>query len=385
MSVDGKLLSASRDDQRTDFIPMLQAGDIFDLADAIYPPQVERHHYNVSQLGNNSSYASSIYAPQVEGHHFNVSQLGTTPAYASGTYPPQYEGHHPNVSHLGTTSTYGSGIYPPQVEGHYSNVSQLGTIPAYGSGIYPTQVAGHHSNVSPLGNISTYGSGIYPPQVAGHHSNVSQLGSTSTYASGTELWDEGSNAHIDSTLFSTQDSIDNSSRLNTLGNHYVGGPDQHSMHTHNDECRESRAIVGSVGSNRRGKVVDPKEALVAERLWNFEASHESSFNEAAAAELLLADDIFATAVQLPYDPLWIENLMLDRSSFKIPRSNLKFEKLFLDKIIVQGDILVLGDADEGINKNLRNTALVSGCLVLLGSYINIQKGYKCIESLKLVA
>lgn len=139
------------------------------------------------------------------------------------------------------------------------------------------------------------------------------------------------------------------------------------MHPHNDECRESTTIAGSVCSRRREKVVDPEEALVAERLWNFEASHESSLQEAAAADLLLTEDVLAAAVQLPYDPLWIENFGLDRSSFKIPRSTLKFEKLFLDNIIVVGDILVLGDADEGITKNLRNTALVSGCLVLLGS------------------
>lgn len=129
---------------------------------------------------------------------------------------------------------------------------------------------------------------------------------------------------------------------------------------HNEERGESSRVGGRACLKGRGKVVNLEKALVADRLWNFEASHENTSQQDAASEPLLSNDQFLAAVQQPYDPLWIDNHGLDRSKLTIQRSNLKFEKLFLDSVLTVGDILVLGDMNQGIQENLRNTALVGG-------------------------
>lgn len=77
---------------------------------------------------------------------------------------------------------------------------------------------------------------------------------------------------------------------------------------------------------------------------------------------LILEAEFAAAASTPYDPLWIENYGLDPSQITFSSSAMKFDKLFLEKVIKVGDKLVLipehtPDADS-ITPPLRNVATV---------------------------
>lgn len=81
-----------------------------------------------------------------------------------------------------------------------------------------------------------------------------------------------------------------------------------------------------------------------------------------AQDGLILEAEFAAAVNKPYDPLWIENYGLDPSQITFSPSALKFDKLFLEKVIKVGDQLVLipdhlSEADS-IVPPLRNVATV---------------------------
>lgn len=192
---------------------------------------------------------------------------------------------------------------------------------------------------------------------------------------GVEPLGQGSNPYINPMLFSPQDLGESCSTIKAIGyNHFTDSafiPDQSTPFHHEAEHGESTK-GGRISSKGREKVLDPEEALVAERLWNFKESNRNIDPETATSEPLLTNDTIAAAVQLPYNPFWIDNHALDRARLDIQRSNLKFEKLFLDKVLIVGDILVLGDFGEGMTHSLRNTALVSFFfLVLLRTYTNM--------------
>lgn len=77
---------------------------------------------------------------------------------------------------------------------------------------------------------------------------------------------------------------------------------------------------------------------------------------------LILEAEFAAAAGTPYDPLWIEHYGLDPSQITFSSSAMKFDKLFLEKVIKVGDKLVLipehtPDA-ESITPPLRNVATV---------------------------
>lgn len=81
-----------------------------------------------------------------------------------------------------------------------------------------------------------------------------------------------------------------------------------------------------------------------------------------AQEGLILEAEFAAAAGTPYDPLWIEHYGLDPSQITFSSSAMKFDKLFLEKVIKVGDKLVLipehtPDA-ESITPPLRNVATV---------------------------
>lgn len=81
-----------------------------------------------------------------------------------------------------------------------------------------------------------------------------------------------------------------------------------------------------------------------------------------AQDGLILEDEFAAAANTPYDPLWIEHYGLDPSQITFSPSAMKFDKLFLEKVIKVGDKLVLipehtPDA-ESITPPLRNVATV---------------------------
>lgn len=81
-----------------------------------------------------------------------------------------------------------------------------------------------------------------------------------------------------------------------------------------------------------------------------------------AQDGLILEAEFAAAVGTPYDLLWIEHYGLDPSQITFPSSAMKFDKLFLEKVIKVGDKLVLipehtPDA-ESITPPLRNVATV---------------------------
>lgn len=81
-----------------------------------------------------------------------------------------------------------------------------------------------------------------------------------------------------------------------------------------------------------------------------------------AQDGLLLEAEFAAAVNKPYDPLWIEHYGLDPSQITFSPSALKFDKLFLEKVIKVGDKLVLipdhmPEADS-IVPPLRNVATI---------------------------
>lgn len=81
-----------------------------------------------------------------------------------------------------------------------------------------------------------------------------------------------------------------------------------------------------------------------------------------AQDGLILEAEFAAAVGTPYDPLWIEHYGLDPSQITFSSSAMKFDKLFLEKVIKVGDKLVLipehtPDA-ESITPPLRNVATV---------------------------
>ncbi|MCJ1426415.1 hypothetical protein MMC29_004318 [Sticta canariensis] len=126
----------------------------------------------------------------------------------------------------------------------------------------------------------------------------------------------------------------------------------------NEERDESHSAGGRPSLKRRRKTGDHDETSASKRLWNFEVSRDISSQQSITSEPSLNNDEFAAAVVLPYDPLWIDRHGLDRSRLHIPRSNLKFEKLFMDNVLLMRDIFVLGDFDEGVQNNLLNTALV---------------------------
>lgn len=179
---------------------------------------------------------------------------------------------------------------------------------------------------------------------------------------GVETLGQGSNPCINPTLSSPHDPVDTCSIASTLEkNHFTDStfiPDQSTPFHNETEHGESTKVCGRISSKGREKVLDPEEPLVAERLWNFEKTLGNIDPDTATSEPLLTNDTIAAAVQLPYDPFWIDVHKLDRAKFDIPRSNLKFEKLFLDNVLMVGDIFMLGDVDEGMIQNLRNTALV---------------------------
>lgn len=60
-----------------------------------------------------------------------------------------------------------------------------------------------------------------------------------------------------------------------------------------------------------------------------------------AQDGLVLEAEFAAAVNTPYDPLWIEHNSLDPSQIAFSPSVMKFDKLFLEKVIQVGDKLVL--------------------------------------------
>lgn len=166
------------------------------------------------------------------------------------------------------------------------------------------------------------------------------------------------------TLFTPPDKIlDNTSTSNTFGNHHVdhGGMNVNVTKSHDGESAKPRSVGGGARTKGHGNPFDPNEILGANRLWNFEPFHTNALpDKTLESEPLLTDDDFATMVRLPYDPLWIDKRGIDRSSIIARGSILKFEKLFIDSVLMVGDLLVVGDVDEGMKKNLRNTALVSG-------------------------
>lgn len=77
---------------------------------------------------------------------------------------------------------------------------------------------------------------------------------------------------------------------------------------------------------------------------------------------LILETEFAAAVNTPYNPLWIEHYGLDPSQITFSPSAMKFDKLFLEKIIKVGDKLVLipdhMPEAESITPPLRNVATV---------------------------
>lgn len=81
-----------------------------------------------------------------------------------------------------------------------------------------------------------------------------------------------------------------------------------------------------------------------------------------AQDGLILEAEFAAAVNTPYDPLWIEHYGLDRSQIAFSPSAMKFDKLFLEKVIQVGDKLMLIPDHmpevESIKPPLRNVATV---------------------------
>lgn len=81
-----------------------------------------------------------------------------------------------------------------------------------------------------------------------------------------------------------------------------------------------------------------------------------------AQDGLILEDEFAAAATTPYDPLWIEHYGLDPSQITFSPSAMKFDKLFLEKVIKVGDKLVLipdhMPEAESIAPPLRNVATV---------------------------
>lgn len=127
-----------------------------------------------------------------------------------------------------------------------------------------------------------------------------------------------------------------------------------------DEKRgESHSAGGRPSLKRCRETGDHDETSAAKRLWNFGISRDTSSRQSPSSEPSLNNDEFAAAVVLPYDPFWIDRHGLDRSKLNIPYSNLKFEKLFMDNVLLMRDIFVLGDFEEGVQNDLLNTALVS--------------------------
>lgn len=81
-----------------------------------------------------------------------------------------------------------------------------------------------------------------------------------------------------------------------------------------------------------------------------------------AQDGLILEAEFAAAVNIPYDPLWIEHYGLDHSQITFSPSAMKFDKLFLEKVIQVGDKLVLIPDHmleaESITPPLQNVATV---------------------------
>lgn len=171
----------------------------------------------------------------------------------------------------------------------------------------------------------------YPIQTEEVHSNIGQLGIISSHTTDIEPLSQRSNPNINLALFHTQDHLENYKSTNACVNHHVGGHENLYLRSvplhHNEERGESSITGGRVCSKGREKILDLEESLVAERLWNFEASHDNLYRQAAASAPLLTAEEFAAAVQHAYDSFWIVNHQLDRNKLQIPMigaiSNLK--------------------------------------------------------------
>ena len=128
--------------------------------------------------------------------------------------------------------------------------------------------------------------------------------------------------------------------------------------THHMEVGESSKVAEDrAGSKHHADFIN----IFSQPVRNVMPSESNTPQEpkASAQIPILNDNQFEILAQQPYDPLWIENLALDRVKLAIPPSPLKIQKLFMDNILMIGDKFVLGDVDEGIKQDLRNEAEVS--------------------------
>lgn len=128
--------------------------------------------------------------------------------------------------------------------------------------------------------------------------------------------------------------------------------------THHMDGGESSKVAGDrAGSKHHADFIN----IFSQPVRDVKPSENNTPQElkASAHNPILTDHQFEILAQQPYDPLWIENLALDRVKLAIPPSPLKIQKLFMDNILVVGDKFILGDVDEGIKQDLRNEAEVS--------------------------
>lgn len=396
-SIDRKLFTSSVDDLRTDFIPAALyqgsygpyysyglpiASDVSDMMSSNELPIAEDQdipvaedqdfylEYDQMHQEAHSPYPSNLSHPsQANGGHSNLGPQGSAINQATFVDPLSQVNQqdlfhrHEHLDNNSMETTFGNhhmvfplddtyiSPYPPLEDPVGESVLSGGVG---GRGSSPTHFTGVFPNMAPPTSSRSVGyHGSARPNRTGASTKMAPPASSSSkrYRGSARPNDTG----VSTSMAPPASSSSMGDRV---------------FHVHNNEERgESSRVGGRARPKGRGKFVNPEEALVADRLWNFEASHENTSQQNADSVPLLSHEQFLAAVQQPYDPLWIDKDGLDRSKLAISRSVLKFEKLFLDSVLTVGDIFVLGDMSQGIQQNLRNTALVGG--VFFGNSANL--------------